>query len=270
MRASLKKTNRPFPYCIACILTFTGYFAYFVSAVFFVILMAPFFAVFSFNRGLRDGIARKTLRGYLVFLTQRLLPALHVYSISEVSGFSGKAGNAAIYVANHRGRLDALLLLSILQGAGVLIKSKYGRLPLYRALIKYIDFIQVESDTHQSLFRAMDRCKGLLLAGKNILIFPEGARAVSGRLLPFKEFAFRLGLDAGVPVIPVIVHSDYPFMAKLPGSIFPKNKLNYTIRCLEAHFPLDKERPSAFADRVSARMAQELKLLDQGTAWERT
>jgi 1-acyl-sn-glycerol-3-phosphate acyltransferase len=115
----------------------------------------------------------------------------------------------------------------------------------------------------------MDRCKELLAAGKNILIFPEGARAASGRLLPFREFAFRLGIETRAPVIPVMVHSDYPFMAKLPGSIFPKNKLNYTIRCLEAHFPLEKESPSAFAARTRERMGQELKLLDQGTVWER-
>ena len=163
-----------------------------------------------------------------------------------------------------------MLLLSILKDAGVLIKSKYGRLPLYRALIKYIDFVSVDSDTPQSLSRAMDRCKGLLKVGKNIVVFPEGTRATSGRILPFKEFAFRLAAETGVPIIPVIVHSDYPFMAKLPGSIFPKNKLHYTIRCLEPHYPVNEERPASFAARLRARMAEELKILDRGTVWERS
>ena len=231
--------------------------------------MVPSLAAFWFNPKLQNHIARATLKGYLFFLTHKLLPALQVYSISEISGFNRYAG-AAVYVADHRGKLDALLLLSILKSAGVLIKSKYGRLPLYRALIKYIDFISVDSDTPQSLFQAMDRCKELLKVGKNIVVFPEGTRATSGRMLPFKEFAFRLAADTGVPVIPVIVHSDYPFMAKLPGSIFPKNKLHYTIRCLEAYYPVDEERPASFAARLRVRMAEELKILDKGTVWERS
>jgi 1-acyl-sn-glycerol-3-phosphate acyltransferase len=264
----VKNTNRPFPYVIAFLLTLTGYVVYFASIVLFLAFMVPVIAALAMFPSLQKKIARRTLHGYLVFLTQQLLPALQVYFISEISGFRRQEGCASVFISNHRGKLDALLLLSILKETGVLIKSKYGRLPLYRAFIKYLDFVSVESETPQSLSLAMDRCTGLLREGKNILIFPEGARGASGRLLPFREFAFRLAIEAGAPVVPVIVHSDYPFMAKLPGSIFPKNKLKYTIRCLEAHFPLDKEKPSSFAARLRSRMAQELASLDRGTGWE--
>jgi 1-acyl-sn-glycerol-3-phosphate acyltransferase len=270
MHTQVKRTNRPYPLCIAFFLTFTGYFSYFLSIFIFLSVMVPFIAAFSFNTRLRSAIARKTLRGYLVFLTQKLLPGLQIYSISEISGFVRQDEKAVVYVANHRGKLDAPLLLSLLKSAGVLIKSKYARLPLYRALVKYIDFVPVESDTPPSLSRAMARCRDLLRSGKDILVFPEGARGTTNRPLPFKEFAFRLAIEAGVALVPVIIHSDYPFMAKLPSSIFPKNKLRYTIRCLENHYPQDKERPSAFADRIRARMTHELKPLDHGTVWERT
>jgi 1-acyl-sn-glycerol-3-phosphate acyltransferase len=268
MRAFVNSTNRPYPYCISFLLTLLGYIAYGASVIMFLCLIVPCIAAFSFNRRLQNEIARKMLKGYLFLLTQRLLPALQVYSISEISGFTRYAESAAIYVANHRGKLDALLLLSIIKSAGVLVKPKYGRLPLYRALIRYIDFVSVDSDTPQSLFRAIDRCKDLLSAGKDMLVFPEGTRSASGRLLPFKEFAFRLAVETNAPVIPVIVHSDYPFMAKLPGSIFPKNKLRYAVRCLGPHVPFDKERPADFGARIRARMAEELKTLDRGTAWE--
>jgi 1-acyl-sn-glycerol-3-phosphate acyltransferase len=270
MRVFVNNSNRPIPYCISFLLTLAGYCAYFASIIIFLCLIVPCIAVLSVNRRLQNRIARKTLRSYLILLTQKLLPALQVYSIAEISGFPGHADSPAIYVANHRGKLDALLLLSILSDAGVLIKSKYARFPLYRALVKYIDFVSVDSDTPQSLSGAMDRCRGILSAGNNILVFPEGTRATSGRLLPFKEFAFWLAAQTGFPLIPVIVHSDYPFMAKLPGSIFPKNKLHYTVRCLEPHYPIDKEKPASFAARLHARMAEELKMLDRGTVWERT
>jgi 1-acyl-sn-glycerol-3-phosphate acyltransferase len=212
---------------------------------------------------------RKIFKRYLFLLAHKVLPGLHIYSISEISGFFRYTGTAAVYIANHRGRLDSLLLLSIIEDAGVLIKSKYCRFPFYRALVKYFDFIAVSSDAPHSLSQAFDRCKKLIAEGKNILVFPEGTRASSSRLLPFKEFAFRLAAQTKVPLIPVIIHSNYPFLAKLPGSIFPGNNVSFTIRCLEAHQHVDKETPAQSASQLRQHMAKELKTLDQGTIWER-
>jgi 1-acyl-sn-glycerol-3-phosphate acyltransferase len=39
----------------------------------------------------------------------------------------------------------------------------------------------------------------------SVIIFPEGTRSKDARLLPFKKGAFRLAIDAGVPVLPVAI-----------------------------------------------------------------
>ena len=39
----------------------------------------------------------------------------------------------------------------------------------------------------------------------NVMIFPEGTRSRDARLLPFKKGAFRLAIECGVPVLPVVV-----------------------------------------------------------------
>jgi 1-acyl-sn-glycerol-3-phosphate acyltransferase len=263
----VKKNNRPVPYWLSALLTASGYLSYFLSIAGFLGIIVPcmiFLGPFPVKRR----FAQFTFRRYLFFLTRQLLPMLQVYSIAEISGFSTTAAPSALYVANHRGRLDALLLLALLSNTAVLIKSKYCRFPLYRAFVKYLDFVAVDSATPNSLGAARGRCKGLLADRKNILVFPEGARATSGNLLPFKEFAFRLACESRVPIVPVIVHSDFPFMANLPGSIFPKNKIRYTLRRLEALYPCDGERPSDFAARVRRRMSEELKTLDRDTVWE--
>jgi 1-acyl-sn-glycerol-3-phosphate acyltransferase len=203
------------------------------------------------------------------FLTRRLLPLLQIYSIVEISGFDNHdPKKASLYVANHRGRLDALLLLSILNNTCALIKSNYTRFPIYSAFVKYLDFISIDSGSPRTLAIALSKCKELIANEKSLLVFPEGTRASSGRLLPFKELAFRLALDMNVTLFPVIVHSDYPFMTKGPGSIFPRKKLSYTIRCLGPMYPEKNERPEDFALRVRGKMALSLKILDKGTEWE--
>ena len=40
----------------------------------------------------------------------------------------------------------------------------------------------------------------------SVIIFPEGTRSESGELQEFKDGAFRLAVDAGVPIIPLAVH----------------------------------------------------------------
>jgi 1-acyl-sn-glycerol-3-phosphate acyltransferase len=38
------------------------------------------------------------------------------------------------------------------------------------------------------------------------MIFPEGTRSTTSELLPFKDGAFRLAIDAGVPILPLALH----------------------------------------------------------------
>jgi 1-acyl-sn-glycerol-3-phosphate acyltransferase len=45
----------------------------------------------------------------------------------------------------------------------------------------------------------------LLRRGKPLVIFPEGGRTRTGRVMPFKMGAFRLALTHGVPIVPVAI-----------------------------------------------------------------
>jgi 1-acyl-sn-glycerol-3-phosphate acyltransferase len=244
-----------------------GYISYFLATVVFLCIGLPLLIILSVRSDLIRRCMYKILKAYVFFLTRIWLPFLRVYSIAEVSGYDTTAMKNSIFVANHRGRLDALLLLSILSESGVIIKSRYARFPLYSTFVKYLDFISVDPDSLSALASALQRCKTILDQGKNLLVFPEGTRAKSGKLQTFKDFSFRVSIQTGRPIVPIIIHSDYPFMARTPQSIFPKRRLRYTIRFLTPCTAMENERPADFAFRVHRTMSEVLGNLDKGTFW---
>jgi 1-acyl-sn-glycerol-3-phosphate acyltransferase len=54
----------------------------------------------------------------------------------------------------------------------------------------------------------------VLEGGKSLLIFPEGTRSVTGRLLPFKPGIGILALELDYPVLPVFVGGTYESLPK--------------------------------------------------------
>ncbi len=52
----------------------------------------------------------------------------------------------------------------------------------------------------------MNKCREVLANRVSVMIFPEGTRSATAELLPFKDGAFRLAIEAGVPILPLAVH----------------------------------------------------------------
>jgi len=246
-----------------------GYTTYFLSKGVFVVLAAPLLLVlWPFPRA-RHSLLTAITHRYLAFLSRVWLPALGLYRLAEISGLDrALASGPAVYVANHRGRMDGPLVLGLLPGAGILIKAREGRQLAFALLMRHFDFIAVDPHRLSSAAAALVRARQVLGSGRNLLVFPEGTRAPSGRLQPFKGIAFQLATEAGVPVVPVVVHSLVPFMARCPGSWFPRRHNVYRLRFLDPERARPNDRPADWAERVRRRMAQELKPLDVGTPWE--
>jgi 1-acyl-sn-glycerol-3-phosphate acyltransferase len=246
-----------------------GYGSYLLSKIVFVLAALPLVIVlWPFPRA-KYWLLQTVTHHYLAFFSRVWLPALGVYRVAEIAGLERALTiRPAVCVANHRGFMDAILLLGLMPRTGVLIKSRDGRKPLYRLLARHFDMVSVDRHSLNSVSASLDRCRRVLDEGKNLLIFPEGTRARSGRLQHFNLIAFDLALAAGAPVVPVVIHSTQPFMAKLPGSIFPRRSNDYRIRFLDPEIPRPDDDAGALCDRVHRRMARELKQLDAGTIWE--
>jgi 1-acyl-sn-glycerol-3-phosphate acyltransferase len=248
-----------------------GYLSYFICKAVFVVVAAPVVLLLSPFPRVRYRFLHRGLRGFLTVFARGWLPALGAYRIVEVSGLERTlAIGPVVLAANHRGFMDSLLLLSLVPRLGVVIKARDTRQATYAVLTRTFDLVGVEPGKLSSLATALACCRRILSEGRRLLIYPEGARARSGRLQPFHPLAFELACAAGVPVVPVLIHSTVPFMAKLPGSVFPRERNEYRIRFLEPDAPQPGDTAENLCDRVHRRMARELKTLDAGTAWDTT
>jgi 1-acyl-sn-glycerol-3-phosphate acyltransferase len=251
------------------IAAFFGYLAYFAGHLIFAIIIVPLFILLTPFQTPRRRFMDGVFWWYVHTLSRRYLPFIRVYRVKELSGLErAMAAGPAIYMANHRSRMDGPLLLGTVRNSTAIIKGGYARNFLYSGFVKYMDFISVEPGALSSIEAAMEQAKRVIAQGRSIIVFPEGTRASTGRLLPFKDIGLRLARATNAPVVPVVLHSTLPFMAKRPGSIFLPYTFDFTIRFLEPIRLQPTDRLGDVLLEVERMVAGQLKQLDKGTMWE--
>ena len=123
-------------------------------------------------------------------------------------------GGPFVVVANHQSMLDILLLSRLPREMKWVAKEELFRIPWVGTMLRMSGDIAIRRGDAESGGEALARAREYLASGMSVMIFPEGTRSKTGTLLPFKSGAFRLALDAGVPVLPVAVHGTARGMPK--------------------------------------------------------
>ena len=117
------------------------------------------------------------------------------------------------------------------------------------------DYVPLRRGERESVRRMMDHCRAHLARGSPVLLFPEGTRARDGRLQPFKEGAFRLAAEAGVPLIPVVVTGTSD---ALPKHGLLLRRMRAEVRVLDPLRPEDFDGADALRDAARAALVAAL------------
>ncbi len=110
-----------------------------------------------------------------------------------------------VVVSNHESFADILLISHLPWEMKWLSKAELFRIPIMGWMMWLVGDIPVKRGFGPSALEAMARCRKALDNRVSVMIFPEGTRSKTSELLPFKDGAFRLAIEAGVPILPLAV-----------------------------------------------------------------
>ena len=110
-----------------------------------------------------------------------------------------------VVVSNHESFADILLISNLPWEMKWLSKAELFRIPLLGWMMRLAGDVPIRRGFGPSAVEAIEQCRQILRNHVSVMIFPEGTRSTTGRMLPFKDGAFRLAVEAGVPVLPLVV-----------------------------------------------------------------
>ncbi|OAO00269.1 hypothetical protein A8B75_01255 [Sphingomonadales bacterium EhC05] len=122
----------------------------------------------------------------------------------------------AIFIFNHQSIADGFVIVKLvrkdLAGVG---KKEIGKVPFLKQITSAAGLVLIDRSRSKDAITAMQPLVDAIKnENKSIVIAPEGTRSVDGTLLPFKKGAFHLAIQAGVPVVPIVLHNTAAIMPK--------------------------------------------------------
>jgi 1-acyl-sn-glycerol-3-phosphate acyltransferase len=193
------------------------------------------------------------------------MPLIRFHRFAELPDRAAlAAGEACVYVANHRSWLDALLALALFPRIRMPVAVEYTRIPLLGIVIRWMGCLPLDTSSPATVVEAVELSRKAVAEGHCLFVFPEGGRSPGRHLLGFSDAFFRVALDCQVTVVPVLLHSDEPYLTPGNERMVPARLPTWRVRLLEPVGPDRRDRPADIGRRVRKSLAAELSRLDVG------
>lgn len=110
-----------------------------------------------------------------------------------------------VVVANHESSADPFLLSSLPFDMRWVAKVSLFKIPVIGWLLRAGGDIKLLRGDGASVRAMLAEARTTLDSGLPVMIFPEGTRSPDGSLQRFKDGAFHLAIEAGVPILPLAI-----------------------------------------------------------------
>lgn len=125
-----------------------------------------------------------------------------------------------VFVANHQGAYDIFAIYGYLEhNFRWMMKKSLEKIPLVGYSCKVSGHIFVDNSRPAAVKATMETAEKRLAGGMSVVVFPEGARTLDGRMHRFRRGAYTLAIEFGLPVVPITIDGAYHILrrtAKIP------------------------------------------------------
>lgn len=124
----------------------------------------------------------------------------------------------SVFCQNHVNLLDGHMAASAIPHAfSGLMDAWQMKIPVYGWLMRASKGIPVYRGQRDAVKRLSQEAADRKAIGMSILTFPEGHRTMTGKTRAFKRGVFLMALNAGMPVVPIVVRGLYEANNKTMG-----------------------------------------------------
>jgi len=160
-----------------------------------------------------------------------------------------------VAVANHESYVDVFLISHVPWEMKWLSKEAIFRIPVMGWMMRMAGDIEVRRGDRRSRAEALEQIRDRLRKRVSVMILPEGTRSPDGQLLPFKDGAFRVAVEMGLPILPIAVAGTRHAMAKDSFAIRRARAIAHVLPPIETT-GLTRDDVPALRDRVREMIGQ--------------
>jgi putative phosphoserine phosphatase/1-acylglycerol-3-phosphate O-acyltransferase len=114
----------------------------------------------------------------------------------------------AVFIFNHQSSLDALIVGSLLRrDITAVAKKEAARDPRFAPVGLLMDVAYIDRSNSKRARSALAPVVDKIRSGVSLAIAPEGTRTPTPRLARFKKGAFHIAMQAGVPIVPIVIRN---------------------------------------------------------------
>jgi putative phosphoserine phosphatase/1-acylglycerol-3-phosphate O-acyltransferase len=114
-----------------------------------------------------------------------------------------------VFVFNHQSKLDPIVMMKLLRGGftGV-AKKEAANVPGFGQFFRLAGVAFIDRGDSAQIREALEPAvRKLRDEGTSLVIAPEGTRSPTPRLGRFKKGAFHIAMQAGVPIVPIVMRN---------------------------------------------------------------
>jgi len=153
----------------------------------------------------------------------------------------------AVFIFNHQSNVDLVIVARLLRrditGVG---KREIREMPIVGRVFEAAGVVLIDrKDTAKAIEAMMPLVDAMRVEGKSVCLSPEGTRSITDKLAPFKKGAFHLAMQAGVPIVPIVIHNSGDVQPKgdllfHPGTVHvdilpPVDTSNWSVNTIDRH-----------------------------------